>query len=199
MTLPTELYHYTENPIEKLIPDFHPMIQEYMSPKAKPYAFWFSVEDYEGDENWKTWCQGEEFRLEGLAHRYKVILKSDAKILLLNNAQQVIDFGMKYQGNDQTDFNKWCCKYGHSGYPYVYMIKWNEVCNEYDGIIIAPYQWSCRMEFFTSWYYGWDCSSGCIWNYDAIDRIEYDIQLLDEKHEKSKGMKQCQENATPKK
>ena len=38
-----------------------------------------------------------------------------------------------------------------------------------DGIIIAPYQWYCRMT--VDWYYTWDCASGCIWNLDAIESV----------------------------
>ena len=50
-------------------------------------------------------------------------------------------------------------------------IDWPAVATDYPGLIIAPYQWSCRMSEFTRWYYGWDCASGCIWNADAIARV----------------------------
>jgi hypothetical protein len=28
-----------------------------------------------------------------------------------------------------------------------------------------------QLDEFTSWYYGWDCASGCIWDVDAIERV----------------------------
>jgi hypothetical protein len=40
-------------------------------------------------------------------------------------------------------------------------IDWVRVSEEYDGLEIAPYIWSRRLEFM--WYYGWDCASGVIW------------------------------------
>lgn len=35
----------------------------------------------------------------------------------------------------------------------------------------APYQWRRRNERGFSWYYGWDCASGCIWRASAIREI----------------------------
>jgi hypothetical protein len=53
------------------------------------------------------------------------------------------------------------------------MIDWRRVASVYDGIIIAPYQWSRRLDGGARWYYGWDCASGCIWNATAIARVEH--------------------------
>ena len=47
-------------------------------------------------------------------------------------------------------------------------IDWKKVKSKYQGIIIAPYQWSCRLNLDSNWYYGWDCASGCIWDLDCI-------------------------------
>ncbi|QBI98814.1 hypothetical protein SEA_BOBBY_184 [Mycobacterium phage Bobby] len=49
-------------------------------------------------------------------------------------------------------------------------IDWGKVAADYGGIIIAPYQWSRRMD--PHWYYTWDCASGCIWNLEAIESLE---------------------------
>lgn len=48
-------------------------------------------------------------------------------------------------------------------------IDWQKVSRQYDGIIIAPYQWEHRLS--SDWYYPWDCASGCIWNGKAIQTI----------------------------
>lgn len=42
----------------------------------------------------------------------------------------------------------------------------DDFTREYAGIIITPYQWARRLEL--SWYYNWDCASGCIWDVSAI-------------------------------
>lgn len=178
MTLPTQLYHYSKDPIDKLDHDFHRKNHEYMPGMSKPFAFWFSIEDYEDDETWLTWCIGQNFQLECLKHRHKVILKSDVNILFLQTSEEIRDFGFKYQGNDQFHFDTFLMQSGSQTHRYIYKIKWNEVSKEYDGIIIAPYDWKSRMKSETLWYYGWDCASGCIWNYDAIDRIEYDMAYI---------------------
>ena len=70
---------------------------------------------------------------------------------------------------------------GYVRKPYIYMLDFLKVMDEYDGIIIAPYQYSCRlMNSSTAWYYGWDCASGCIWNLGCIsiklDSIQEGIQ-----------------------
>ena len=39
-------------------------------------------------------------------------------------------------------------------------LDWSRVMRRFDGLIIAPYIWPCRMD--TLWYYGWDCSSACM-------------------------------------
>ena len=46
-------------------------------------------------------------------------------------------------------------------------IDWPKVAERYDGIIIAPYQWSRRLDG-PMWYYGWDCASGCVWRARAV-------------------------------
>lgn len=53
-----------------------------------------------------------------------------------------------------------------------YELDWLKVKQKYQGIIIAPYQWKCRMAQETKWYYGWDCASGCIWDLDCIDEFK---------------------------
>ncbi len=171
MDLPSKLYHYSEKQIKKLKPDFYDTNGKNWLTFHKPQGLWFSVEDYEDDQNWKTWCESEEFRLENLKCKYKVKVKNTAKIIHLLTPKQIIDFGIKYIGNDQSDFNKHCLKSGLTPHLYTYLILWKEVMKDYDGIIIAPYQWSCRLLPETTWYYGWDCSSGCIWNMNAIEEI----------------------------
>ncbi len=53
-------------------------------------------------------------------------------------------------------------------FKITYQLEWDKVKDKYQGIIIAPYQWECRLALETCWYYGWDCASGCIWDLDCI-------------------------------
>jgi hypothetical protein len=50
-------------------------------------------------------------------------------------------------------------------------IEWRKVAERFDGIIIAPYIWQRRLDLESSWYYSWDCASGCIWNASAVREI----------------------------
>lgn len=49
-------------------------------------------------------------------------------------------------------------------------INWPMVADRYQGIVIAPYLWSRRMDGGL-WYYGWDCASGCIWDAAAVASV----------------------------
>ena len=119
---------------------------------SKPHGLWVSVEDFEEDENWKTWCETEKFRVECLKYRYLVTINPKAKIIYLKTTEEITEFGKTYAWD------------GLLSDEYIYALNWDHLMSEYDGIIIAPYQWDCRFGSLTSWYYGWDCASGCIWN-----------------------------------
>lgn len=51
--------------------------------------------------------------------------------------------------------------------PRYLAIDWSAVAAQYGGILIAPYQWKRRLEL--TWYYGWDCASGCAWDLSLIE------------------------------
>lgn len=170
--IPTKLFHYSKNPIEKLTKEFYEdnhYIERFVM--GKPIGFWLSVEDFEDDQNWKTWCQDEEFYLTHLKHCYSVRLKPTAKILYLSTTEELNTFSNAY-GSPIPGMPS--CS------SYFYQIDWSDIYDKYDGIIIAPYNWECRLQNpKTSWYYGWDCASGCIWNIDAIEGITLE-SVMDE-------------------
>lgn len=153
-----DIMHYVKEPIG-LLKSFDLNTLEEFS--LKPKGFWISIED---GCSWKDWCEGEHFQLECFAYAYKVSLSKNANLLHLKTAQEVIDFGKKYRLKNAIleRFSK-----THNSY-----MDWQRVGNEYQGLIIAPYQWDCRLRTDSFWYYGWDCSSGCIWDVDAIAKIE---------------------------
>lgn len=150
-----ELYHYSEEEfdLENMVYD-----QSRFEWQAKPVGLWVSI----GDE-WEKWCREEKFALERLTCKYRVILKKEANILYLDTEDKIYDMHKKYP----------CKKESISKLigldDDTHEIDWLKVKSEYQGIIISPYQWECRLSLDSSWYYGWDCASGCIWDINCIE------------------------------
>jgi len=119
----------------------------------KPNGLWLSVD---GDDSWEDLCRNENFRIEYLKYKYIVKLKKDANIRHLIGYDDIVAFTQEFE------------------YKYLSFteIKWPKVAKQYDGIIIDPYVWKGRCAITLSWYYNWDCASGCIWNLDAIETFE---------------------------
>lgn len=160
-----KLIHYTDIPFT-LEPRKYD--QEEYPWKNKPRGLWVSVE---GKYDWKCWCEAEGFCLEDLNVSYEVKLKKNAKILHLGTPQEIIDLCnlfpyLRPQWDDPV--GRRICR--------SYEVNWPKLAQEYQGIVIAPYQWDCRLADECSWYYGWDCASGCIWDIDCIE--EFNLQEL---------------------
>lgn len=122
----------------------------------KPLGLWISVD---GEDDWVKWCEGEKFRDVSKQYHYKIELAKNANVLHLDNALDILKFTMGYSKE----------LYPGSRYDY---INWEAVSKKYGGIIIAPYNWDCRMHMDTFWYYPWDCASGCIWDHTQIAGVE---------------------------
>lgn len=119
----------------------------------KPNGFWVSVQ---GPDDWKEWCEAEEFALGTLANEHDVLLSESANILHLDSLEALHRFADEWALEGST---------GRWG------IHWDLLTDHYDGIIIAPYQWQARLSDRTPWYYSWDVASGCIWNLNAIESV----------------------------
>lgn len=128
----------------------------------KPRGLWVSVD---GEDDWKSWCEGQPFNLEGLKFPHRVVLADDANVLHIATPEEFLAFVDSYGVPDPT----WDDRLNVLNHDYV-AIDWTKVAGEYDGIIIAPYRWEFRLSFM--FYYGWDCASGCIWNLNAIKEFE---------------------------
>lgn len=116
----------------------------------KPTGLWVSI-----GEAWPAWCLENEYGVGRLCYATPVTINAAANILTLGHPWDLDEFTHKYskQRGDYWLLDRRC-------------IDWQRVQDEYDGIIIAPYQWERRLEL--SWYYSWDVASGCIWNANAI-------------------------------
>jgi hypothetical protein len=117
----------------------------------KPHGLWLSVED-DPDDTWWAWCVTNEFHLTGLAHRTEVVLVPDDTVLHLATVAEIRRFSQEFRA-------------AHPITP-LDAIDWPRVQAQYAGLLIAPYQWSARLDLL--WYYGWDCASACIWDMTVI-------------------------------
>jgi len=127
----------------------------------KPTGLWVSDEDGFG---WREWCIAENFHLDLLTHVHEVTLSNTAEIKFLRTPEEVIAFGHEFAMTDGPGarLNAW---------GTIFAINWVRVIQRWGGIVITPYQWSCRLDRECLWYYGWDCASGCIWEPTAIGSI----------------------------
>jgi len=132
------LSHWSAKPIEQL------RVVPQESVAFKPKGLWVSVD---GEDDWLSWCTGEGYG--GIhEHRYRVHADLDA-LLWLKTGVDVRAFKDRYA----------------QPVPMGDGIDWRAVARDFPGMLIAPYQWDVRLEM--TWYYGWDCASGCIWNPEA--------------------------------
>ena len=144
-----DLIHYRESSFS-----FDPSRTYWQNPDDfKPHGLWVSVEDGNG---WADWCRTEEFNVESLGYCYKLVLSPDARILTLENI------------DDIEAFQKW---YGHRKHEFIHTLNWERVAQDgFQGVMFAPYEKELSyMRVDKTWYYSIDCSSGCIWDLSVID------------------------------
>jgi len=142
--------------------DQAPCVDEsgYTSEYTKPCGFWITDDS---EECWRSWCLSNDWA-DRITHKHEVDLDEN-RILILRTSYEVECFSRQYGFEHhwkEGRFQRWC-------------INWPEVAHQHAGIIIAPYQWSLRMKHGFSWYYVWDCASGCIWDVSAIK----DVRLVE--------------------
>lgn len=131
---------------------------EPMSYFTKPVGLW--VSDERGDDGWRSWCASESYGDLSKQVEHEVVLHPDANIVRLTSADEIDRFT-----------EEWGIAADREYFRDTRAIQWGSVAKRFDGILITPYIWSRRMETHTSWYYGWDCASGCIWNPRAISSL----------------------------
>lgn len=119
---------------------------------GKPVGLWLSID---GPDDWPSWCSSESHGVERLAYRHAFEMTEPERVLHLSNPGAVEGLSERFPVIGQREYS-------------FAMISWRDIAREYAGIIIAPYQWQCRLEHRTRWYYSWDCASGCVWDLSAI-------------------------------
>lgn len=123
-------------------------VEQLSEPDDKPKGLWYEV-----DGDWRRWCNDEHTTFCDDGYLYRLTFGNE-NILRIQTTHELDAFSEKY-GN--TDYHE----YGGRRWSHTYRVRWAEITQEYDGIEIAPYNWSRRLEL--GWYYTWDCASGCIW------------------------------------
>jgi len=142
------LSHYSREPVG-------PLYGKDQAPPGeafKPHGLWVSVD---GDDDWPQWCNENGYDGCGSYHYYRVHVGDLGRVLVLGTVGEIRDF------DEQRVIRP---------HNILTSIDWEAVARDYAGIIIAPYQWGCRLDLM--WYYGWDCASGCIWDPTVIERME---------------------------
>lgn len=156
-----KLIHYSHKIIPS--PDDRSYEQDYRHMGDKPNGLWVSEEELDPTCNWKVWCEGEMYNLEGLKYSHEVVLKDSANILHIKSSEELFNFTRMYP----KKLSGWDAEYD------TYQLDWGLVKLQYQGIIISPYQWDCRLSMKSDWYYGWDCASGCIWDLSCIESFKF--------------------------
>lgn len=156
------LLHYTAKPLETIRSCDQTEVGT-GSYYAKPRGLWLSVE---GEQDWREWCEAESFGNIAAALCYDITLAPNARIRRIRTAGGIRRF------TDRYGMDPFMGPMAGRTQMFGMGVDWQRVSERYDGIIIAPYQWDCRYEELTRWYYGWDCASGCIWNARAISSWE---------------------------
>jgi hypothetical protein len=151
-----KLIHYTD---EEFTLEPRAYEQAALRTQGKPNGLWFSVE---GPDDWKEFCESGNWNLHDLVVSYELHLKEGSNILHLKTAEEIMEFGKTYP----LSTRRWDPEHD------TYHLNWTKVREKYQGIIISPYQWDCTLAIETAWYYGWDCSSGCIWDLEAIKELK---------------------------
>lgn len=142
------LIHYSTVPLTKVRSTRH---SDTRAGVYKTPGLWVSVE---GEHDWPSWCRGEQWGLDGFAHATEVVLSDTANVKHLSSADEIDEFTERFHVPSSPIW--------HRG------LDWHAIRAEWQGLIIAPYCWERRLADHTSWYYGWDCASGVIWNAKAV-------------------------------
>jgi len=159
-TLPSsyEYIHYTGGNIDTL--DLNRAYTQYTEKLAfnTPNGLWLSVT---GIYDWEQYCRKNNSHLDALQYEFQILLKPQARILLLHN---------------KNAFDSFIHEYGHYKEKYFDIsIHWEKIFNNYQGIAL-PHVLPQLMNMFR-WHKTWCCTSACVWDLQAVKKVE---KLLDE-------------------
>lgn len=152
------LVHFAETPYAQMFA--WPSVRQEPTPSFKPRGLWLSDED---DFGWRAWCEAEAFRLEALRFATRFTLRPNHQVRILRSRGDILRFTDDYGAPPPWPIESWTLRQG-------FYIDWALVAQDYQGLLITPYQWSMRLDQRCFWYYAWDCASGCVWDLSAVQR-----------------------------
>ena len=125
----------------------------------KPKGLWLSAPEGDDSDGWAEWVIAEEYYgIEdgGIVSHFRYEVEVDASRLLTLNHPSEMDPWFP------TDSKH---KFGPP---------WNYVALHYPGVVVPAYarHWEATTGSGNhSWWYGWDCSSACIWDMSVIEGV----------------------------
>jgi len=126
----------------------------------KPNGLWVSPI---GEDDWPSWCEREDFGLGRLTHPTEVVMRTDATLLVVAGEAALQEFDRQYGVPHPL-----VCMDSYSGRR---VIDWRSVADKYQGVVIAPWVCTFRLDIDMMWYYGWDCASGVIWDAGSVKEL----------------------------
>jgi hypothetical protein len=129
-------------------------------PNGKPHGLWYDI-----NGEWKHWCEDEEF--EGIYKNNFELEIDTTQILIIENYSELLSFHNKYSVPGKHSYGIFTARYNS--------IDWQAVRSRYKGIEIRNFN---RIKYTESngdypmWFYGWDVSSGCIWDLSCITKVK---------------------------
>jgi hypothetical protein len=148
-----EYIHYTGENMDTL--DLKRAYEQYTEKLAfhTPNGLWLSVT---GVHDWEQHCRKNNCRPDALQYEFQVLLKPRANILMLHNNAVFEGLIKEYGQKKENCFD--------------FSIRWNEIISNYQGIAL-PHVFPQLLNMF-SWHKTWCCTSACIWDLQAVDRVE---------------------------
>ncbi len=147
-----KLSHFTGDENLKLSAGKFTQSIEIQKLDTKPFGLW--VTDMDCEDNWKSWCEQEDFCIDRLRFEFRLEVDLE-RILLIDTIEKLITFS---KTNCTKSWDIFGC-----------FVDWKLIYASYSGILITPYFPQAR---HLIWYSGWDCASGAIWDISCIKSIE---------------------------
>lgn len=106
----------------------------------------------ESGHGWRLWCREVRWNQDRLNTKFTFRLKAGARVLNVQGDELV-----RY--SDDTNFG-----FRH----YISCINWQKVKSDYDAVYIAA---GSDDQLYMN-YYGWDCDSILVLNFDVVEEVE---------------------------
>lgn len=151
---PMKFIHWSRKPIQNL------ETRKYKQAWYRPNGIWFSV-----GNSWIDWCvDNQHGNSPEVDYSYELTF-NNYNILTISTLEDVKNTHMRYITSKGFDWTRVYEDYdGFVIYNFSEIAKENEKSIYQNEYIKSPIHANIKY----SWFYGLDCSCGCIWNLDAI-------------------------------